>query len=85
MKKYESVTKKTEMLTGVICDRCGNVINVEDDIFEFQEIHSIFFVGGYGSVFGDGSTVQCDLCQNCLMDLIREFCYVDGERIRSNR
>lgn len=59
-----------------ICDKCGREFSndtIEDEI-ELQETHSIRFTGGYGSVFGDMVNVECDLCQNCLKELIGDFC-----------
>ena len=53
------------------CDKCGEII--ENDI-ELQEAYSIRFTGGYSSVFGDMNSVECDLCQSCLYDLIGDFC-----------
>lgn len=67
-------------LKSVTCDRC-NKTWTPDDFIEYQEAHHIRFTGGYGSVFGDMSEVTCDLCQSCLYDLIRLYCYVDGERL----
>lgn len=58
-----------EEVVSVICDRCKG--EFEDEI---QEFHHIRFTGGYGSVFGDGSRVECDLCQRCLKELVGEFC-----------
>lgn len=48
-----------------ICDRCGRVMRT-DDHDEYQERLSIDFKAGYGSIFGDGNTVQTDLCQHCV-------------------
>lgn len=35
-----------------------------------------WFVGekGYGSIFGDGIKIECDICQHCLKKLIGEYC-----------
>ena len=41
---------------------------------ELQEWHHIDFVGGYSSVFGDGVIVQANICQDCLLELIGNFC-----------
>jgi len=60
-----------EVFDEFICDRCKK--KVTDD-FELQETYSIRFMGGYSSVFGDMAEIQCDLCQNCLKDLIFD-CY----------
>lgn len=62
------------VVTGFTCDRCSTRIEAQD--FETQEGHHIDFVGGYTSVFGDGTRVQCDLCQGCLLALIKDFCRV---------
>ena len=67
-------TRKTE-LVSITCDKCKKVYSVEDDEkdcrLEIQEFHQIHFTGGYSSVFGDETTVDCDLCQHCLYDIIK--------------
>lgn len=77
--KRTKVTTKVEKIERVICDRCNKEWTY-DDIIEWQESYRIQFTGGYGSLFGDESKVTCDLCQGCLYDLIKIFCFVDGER-----
>lgn len=62
------------VVTGFTCDRCSMRVHVEE--MEHQEGHHIDFVGGFTSVFGDGATVQCDLCQDCLKELIKDFARV---------
>lgn len=70
--------------TWLKCDVCGkeylrgNGVEVKDDL-EIQEFLRVDFVGGYGSVFGDGVHVQCDICQKCLMELLGHFCRLDGK------
>ena len=56
------------VVSSFTCDRCGLHANADES--EFFEAHHIDFTGGYGSVFGDGNRVQCDLCQKCLHQLI---------------
>lgn len=46
------------------CDRCG-LLAANGEV-EFYEMTCIDFKAGYGSIFGDGSNVQVDLCQHCL-------------------
>ena len=58
-----------ETVTGFTCDRCGKQV-FNDDVFDAQEAHHVDFVGGYGSVFGDGARVECDLCQSCLKHVL---------------
>ena len=47
---------------------------IEKDLYEVQEFNRINFIGGYGSVFGDGTEVICDICQCCLRDMIQDIC-----------
>lgn len=69
IKKESEINK----IVSKTCDKCGTTYNAEDEIFECQEFHHINFTGGYGSVFGDSETIECDLCQHCLKDLISSF------------
>lgn len=54
----ESFTKQ------IRCDRCARLFEFGDT--EFRETASIDLKAGYGSIFGDGNSVQIDLCQHCL-------------------
>lgn len=72
MIKYKKKIKEVEVIEYFNCDFCGKKIKQEDH-FEWDEMHRIHFVGGYGSVFGDGCEVQCDICQNCVYQLIKNF------------
>lgn len=68
---------QTQSLDKVICDCCKKEYDFSDiyskDSFQIQEFHHIAFVAGYESVFGDGSKVECDLCQNCLKKLLGKY------------
>lgn len=60
------------------CDICGCKYDNEMDL---QEFHHIDFTGGYSSVFGDMTRIKCDICQDCLKNMIGDSCYfetVDG-------
>jgi len=70
--RYKSATKTIEEITRVQCDRCKKEYCASD--FEALEFHQIKFVGGYGSIFGDGVEVKCDLCQHCLYEMIGQIC-----------
>lgn len=65
-------TLEREVVESVTCDKCGKVIT-PDDTVEWQELYSIQFTGGYGSVFGDESTIRADFCQQCLKELIGPY------------
>lgn len=52
-----------EVVSGVRCDICGKE---PDDEMDAQEMVHLYHEGGYASIFGDMSTVECDICQHCL-------------------
>ncbi len=72
--------KEETILESITCDICGKTYN-KDDIMELQEFHHIHFTGGYGSVFGDDSYIECDICQHCLHDMIKGKYREDGEKV----
>ena len=76
---YRTILTRRKSFHQFICDKCKKEIS--NDI-ELQETHSINFIGGYGSVFGDGNKVECDLCQNCLKELIGDFCIYNTEEFK---
>jgi hypothetical protein len=78
MRKYESeiIEQKVHKLVWTECDRCKKVIP-PDDIIENQELCVLSFTGGYGSVFGDEADVECEICQNCLKEIIGGFCRIN--------
>jgi hypothetical protein len=76
MINYRRKVKRTRVKVpvSIVCDICHKTFDYENDIFEVQEFHHIRFTGGYGSVFGDESEVECDICQHCLKKLVGEYC-----------
>jgi hypothetical protein len=64
-----------EVVETKVCDKCKKRVG-KDEWIEFQEFHHINFIGGYDSVFGDTTKVECDLCQSCLKEMIGEFCRI---------
>jgi hypothetical protein len=78
MLEYEEYKVTERAVVKFTCDKCKKEIT-NDDFIESQETHSIRLMGGYGSVFGDGSEVSCDLCQHCLHNLIKDFCVYEDE------
>ena len=73
MKNYITKLEQVKYFDSLTCDRCKKQIN---DSMQLQEAISLQFTGGYDSVFDDGATVEVDLCQDCLKDLIGEFCRI---------
>ena len=81
--KTEIVTEERAVIKVIQCDICGNRFSYDDKrgMLEIQELHFIRFRGRYGSVFGDDSLIECDICQHCLYKLIGKHCRVDGEKM----
>ncbi len=75
----QTVTVEREEISAVTCDKCDKTLLVKNDkdVFELLEMYSISFVGGYGSIFGDGRKVECDLCQECLKEMIGDICRME--------
>ena len=59
--------KKPESIT---CDVCHSSYYHDSDWEEIQEFQRIDFIGGYGSIFGDGNHMAADICQKCLKNLL---------------
>ncbi len=68
---YEEIKVKKATFKAFHCDKCKKEIM---ETMELQETYRIQFTGGYGSVFGDGASIECDLCQRCLKDMIGDIC-----------
>lgn len=73
----ESYTKQ------IRCDRCGRLSEVDE--VEFHEFACIELLAGYGSIFGDGNTVQIDLCQHCLKETLGPWLRVTEPVLASHR
>ena len=71
MKKYKKIIYEDYIIEKMFCDKCKKEIIGN---MEMQETHVIDFIGGYNSVFGDENRVECDLCQQCLYEFIKDFC-----------
>jgi len=80
MLKKELVKSEEYVIIAKICDKCGRVAeNVYEDMIEWQEFISIYISGGYGSIFGDGSILTCDFCQQCAKELFGGYLHEYGE------
>ena len=78
MKEYKTVDASYKEIESKTCDKCGKKAvrgdgNSLQHMIEWQEFISIGFTGGYGSVFGDGDSYECDLCQSCVKELIGKY------------
>ena len=72
MKLTKKIQTETEVIDKIVCDKCGLRIDPEDFV-EYQEFITVRVEGGYGSIFGDGSILECDLCQQCTKLLLGDY------------
>jgi hypothetical protein len=80
MLNIKTVSVPTQVAESIVCDKCGKVI-LPDDWIEWQEVATIEFRGGFGSIFGDESSFRCDLCQHCLKDTLGAYIKRTDEEI----
>jgi len=59
-------------LKHTTCDVCRTRYSANYYV-ETQEFIHIKAMCGYGSVFGDGNTIQLDICQHCLKEKLGEY------------
>jgi len=70
MIEYKTRTFEEKVPDKITCDVCGKDI---ETMIDSQEALYINFVGGYGSVFGDGAIVNGEICQNCLKEILGKY------------
>jgi hypothetical protein len=68
LQKFEKIEEKVikNELVSMTCDICGK--DLRADFIEDQECFNIVHYGGYGSIWGDGSIIAIDICQQCFND-----------------
>ena len=66
--KEKKVTITDKEKVSITCDKCKKEYLYKDDILEIQEFVFLRFIGGYGSIFGDGDEVDKHICQYCLKE-----------------
>ena len=80
MKEFLSVRTYDKYVSGKICDKCSLESRSENhekgklNLVEFSEFVSISFIGGYGSIWDDGMSVEVDFCQHCFKELCGKYC-----------
>jgi hypothetical protein len=70
MLQYKPVTLEKLIC---VCDRCGKAMEQGVAETEWQERFIISFKAGFGSIFGDGNLIECDLCQGCVQSAIGKW------------
>lgn len=65
--------QETRFEYGYICDCCHTEISHPEEALLWRES------GGYNSIFGDGTTLQVDLCQHCIRERLGDILQVGKE------
>lgn len=75
MKYFHKVEIQEKHLHKIECDSCHEIRSNKNDKdrWEFQEFLIIRISGEYGSIFGDGSIWECDLCQKCVKEILGKY------------
>lgn len=73
MEHKKKIKKTIEVTEFLECDRCLKKFESAIDIFEIQEFWRFKNVGGYSSIFGDGTHLAMDLCQHCVKEILEPF------------
>ena len=71
--KFE-MFKTVSVVHQIRCDRYGE--EAEFSEFGLDQMTSIGFDTGYGSIFGDGNRVDMDLCETCVRDTLGSWLQV---------
>lgn len=80
MKYTKARSIELEEVISITCDICQR--NYESPL-EIQAFVLIDKTGGYGSAFGDGTRIKCDLCQYCLIEKLGGYLQMEEQPIRA--
>ena len=81
MIEYEDQPVTTAVKSRFVCDCCAESWSYDDldDWTEIQEAWSLGYLGGYGSIFGNMSSISVDLCQRCVERLLGDYLRIDED------
>lgn len=76
MKEYKLIPEYKSVINKVICNKCGKEIITNDNNYDDINLFHEFAVGfNYGSKF-DMERWKFDLCEDCVLEIIRQFKFV---------
>lgn len=80
MKHTQQTTIQVEEVVAITCDACKTTYS---DPIEMQGFFHLLKTCGYGSRFGDGTRIECDLCQHCLHTQLGAFLTITPAECRA--
>ena len=76
----KSKFKEIKEIVSKTCDVCKKTFD-KDDYIEFNSFIHIQETCGYGSIFGDGSVIELDVCQLCCSAILGEYIKIEEDDI----
>lgn len=70
MKNYKVELREVPQVISITCDVCKKDY---DNTFDTQEFLTYTNSCGYGSVFGDGTLIELDMCQHCQKSMLDQY------------
>lgn len=74
MQHTKNILRPSTVVDSVICDKCEREFKVDTkdgcELAELNEMLHIRMQGGFASIFGEGTKLELDLCQNCMNELL---------------
>ncbi len=69
MEKIKKITetREVEIIEEVICNKCGEAID------EYSSYVGARMSCGYGSRIGDGVNISFDICEDCVIEIMKTF------------
>lgn len=73
MQHTTTIMEEKEVITSMTCDLCGKETIVEDgyDLDSTEVIKVVHSFGYKSQYFGDGTKLECDICEACLYTLLK--------------
>ena len=68
-------TTTVDTVKSIMCDCCRKTFS---NVMDTQEFTCIDAVGGYNSAIGDGARYRCDLCSDCVKELLGQYLRIEA-------
>lgn len=74
MINYKTRKVSQDIIVSKTCDICKKTVrDCKEEWIEYGNFVRFSDRCGYGSIFGDGSLIEIDICQHCLNEKLGKF------------
>lgn len=73
MRTFKKETKEIEVVDTVICNKCGESLEISFNHAECVKVDHRFGYFSNPQLFGDLTEVRFDLCEKCVFELVKTF------------